>query len=244
VGNTRAVSYRELPVDDALARWADCLWVRVDTGEPDAFERIVPDGCMDVIWSDRAGLIAVGPNTTAFVSSVKPGGSALGVRFHPGAAPPLFGAPAPALVDARLPARALWGDAAARLEEALHATADLGERARLLVGFLSQQARRAEGPELLVRAAATRLERVDVAGVARELAVSERHLRRLVTAAVGYGPKRLARVLRLQRALALVRAGAELAEVAFVTGYADQSHFTNECRALAGVSPSAFANSG
>lgn len=234
------MSYREFPVDAALSGWAECLWVRVGTGGPDGYARIVPDGCMDVLWSDSAGLQAVGPNTTAFVSPVAPGGSVLGVRFHPGAARPLFGVPAPSLLDGRVPARALFGDAAARLEEELQDTPDMRGRARLLVDFLSQLAGRAEAPEPLVRAAADRLDRVGVAEVARDLAVSERHLRRLVTAEVGYGPKRLSRVLRLRRALERVRAGAELAEVAFVSGYADQAHFTNECRALAGIAPGRF----
>jgi AraC-like DNA-binding protein len=240
-GNTRDVSYREFPVNDALERWAECLWVRVGTGEPDGFARIVPDGCMDLLWSERAGLTAIGPNTTAFVSPLEPGGSVLGVRLHPGAAPPLFGVAAPELLDGRVPARALWGDPADRLEQALHGAPDMRERARLLVGFVSDRARRVSVPDPLVRAAVDRLERVNVAEVARDLAVSERHLRRLVTAEVGYGPKRLGRVLRLRRALARVRAGVELAEVAFEAGYADQAHFTNECRALAGVSPSVFS---
>jgi methylphosphotriester-DNA--protein-cysteine methyltransferase len=76
--------------------------------------------------------------------------------------------------------------------------------------------------------------------VAGGLGVSERHLRRLVTANVGYGPKLLARVLRLRRALARVGAGAELAEVAYGGGYADQAHFNHDCRELAGVSPGRF----
>lgn len=56
--------------------------------------------------------------------------------------------------------------------------------------------------------------------------------------AVGYGPKRLARVLRLRGALAAAHAGTELGRVAADAGYADQAHFTHDCRALAGVSPS------
>jgi hypothetical protein len=43
--------------------------------------------------------------------------------------------------------------------------------------------------------------------VAQGLGVSERHPRRLVTAEVGYGPKRLGRVLRLRGALAGVAPG-------------------------------------
>ncbi len=234
------MSYREYRVDRALGRWVECVWMRSAGPRPDGYERIVPDGCMDVVWSERIGLTAVGPNTTAFLSPLGPGSSVLGVRMHPGGAPPLFGVPAPALRDGRLPVTALWGDEGASLEERVTVAGSARERAGLLVEFLSDRARRASEPDALVRAATALLDRSGVATVARELAVSERHLRRLVDSEVGYGPKRLGRVLRLRRALARVRAGAELAEAAFATGYADQAHFANECRALAGVPPGRF----
>ncbi len=79
--------------------------------------------------------------------------------------------------------------------------------------------------------------------VAGDLAISERQLRRRVTAAVGYGPKRLARVLRLRRALTAAEKGAGLARAALGAGYADQAHFANDCRELAGVAPSVMADS-
>ncbi len=79
---------------------------------------------------------------------------------------------------------------------------------------------------------------VGVVTLAGELGVSERALRRRVSAGVGYGPKRLGRVLRLARALAAARAGDELGRVAFDAGYADQAHFSGDCRELAGVPPS------
>jgi AraC-like DNA-binding protein len=47
--------------------------------------------------------------------------------------------------------------------------------------------------------------------------------------------KRLSRVLRLQRALALARRGLPLATVAATAGYADQPHLAREVRALTGV---------
>ncbi|MEV5769093.1 helix-turn-helix domain-containing protein, partial [Micromonospora sp. NPDC052213] len=53
----------------------------------------------------------------------------------------------------------------------------------------------------------------------------------------GYGPKTLARILRMGRALALARAGTPLAEVAARCGYADQAHLTRDVRDLAGVPP-------
>jgi AraC-like DNA-binding protein len=234
------VSYREDHVDRGLGLWVECVWSRAGGERPDGYERIVPDGCMDLIWSERAGVIAIGPNTTAFLSPLRPGSSVVGVRLHPGAAPSLFGVPAPALRDGRLHASELWGDLGARLDDLIADAPTPHDRLKSLVSFISGRAREGGRPNPLVAAAVARLGRAPVNEVAAELAISERHLRRLVNAEVGYGPKRLARVLRLRRALARVRAGAELAEVAFDCGYADQAHFTNDCQALAGVAPGRF----
>jgi AraC-like DNA-binding protein len=231
------MSYREDQVDRGLGRWVECVWSRAGTERPDGYDLIVPDGCMDLIWSDRSGAKVVGPNTTAFVSSPTPGEAVVGVRLHPGAAAKLFGIRAPELRDGRVPARELWGDAGALLEQR---AARAANPAAVLIGFLSARASREAGPDPLVRAAAIRLARARVAEVARELGVSERQLRRRVEEHVGYGPKRLGRVLRLQRALRLLRGGAELAETAFECGYSDQAHFGNEFRELAGVTPGRF----
>jgi transcriptional regulator GlxA family with amidase domain len=121
------------------------------------------------------------------------------------------------------------------------AVAAAGPRRGLaLLSVLGERARRAGPPDPLVRAAIQRLARDDVSSLARELSVSERQLRRRFAGAVGYGPKRLARVLRLGRALAAARTDGDLARAAFECGYADQAHFSNDCRALAGVPPSAL----
>jgi AraC-like DNA-binding protein len=232
------MGYREHRVGAQLGRWVECAWERVGLERPDGYERIVPDGCMDLIWSERPGLGVVGPNTTAFLAPLRPGARTVGVRLHPGAGPSLLGASARELLDGRLGAAEVWGDAGRRLDEAV---AGAHDRLGLLVAFLAERARRAAPPDPIVRAAAQRLDRIPVARVAAEIAVSERQLRRLVSADVGYGPKRLARVLRLRGALARVRAGDELAQVPFEAGYVDQAHFTNDCSALAGVSPGRFA---
>ncbi len=234
------MSYREGQVDRGLGLWVECVWSRAGGERPDGYERIVPDGCMDLIWSDHSGVTAVGPNTTAFLSPLRPGSSVVGVRLHPGAAPSVFGLPGPALRDGRLHAGELWGDSGARLDDVVARAPTAEDRLARLVGFIAGRARRGGRPDPLVGAAVARLGGAPVGEVARELAVSERHLRRLVNAEVGYGPKLLGRVLRLRRALARVRAGTELAEVAFACGYADQAHFTNDCSALAGVAPGRF----
>ena len=59
-------------------------------------------------------------------------------------------------------------------------------------------------------------------------------------AEVGIGPKQLARVARLQRAVALLQGGSgSLAAEAAALGYFDQAHMARDFRALAGVTPAA-----
>ena len=76
--------------------------------------------------------------------------------------------------------------------------------------------------------------------VARELGISERHLRRAFHGVVGLGPKTYARIARFQRALAMGRATpGRWSEVARATGYFDQAHLTADFRELALVPPGA-----
>jgi AraC-like DNA-binding protein len=56
-------------------------------------------------------------------------------------------------------------------------------------------------------------------------------------------PKAFSRVLRFERAAALLAAGTAPAEVAPTCGFFDQPHLNREFRALAGRTPGAFAKS-
>jgi AraC-like DNA-binding protein len=199
--------------------------------------RVLPDGCIDIVWTEGCGAQVVGPNRTAFLVALTASVRVVGARMRPGCAPALLGIPAEQVLDARVPVADALADAGARLEVALTESHD---PVATLHAALFAHTVRAKLPDPLVRAAVARLERssVSISELARELAVSERGLRRRVSASVGYGPRRLARVLRLGRALEGARAGGELARVAYEAGYADQAHFANDCRALAGVPPS------
>ena len=214
-----------------------CLWERIGDGA--APVRVLPDGCIDVVWSSTGGTWIAGANTTAFHAAVAPGEHVVGARLAPGGAPALLGVAGELVLDQRPPVADILGEPGARLAQQLNLAPD---RVALLGSWLAQRAAAAPEPDRLVTEAARRLHDggVSVAGLAGELSVSERALRRRVRTAVGYGPKRLARVLRLTRALAAAHAGQELGRVAFEAGYADQAHFCTDCRELAGASPTAL----
>ena len=208
--------------------------------EENLTHRVLPDGCIDVVWSPGGGLQVAGPNTTAFLTTLPSGSSATGIRLKPGAAPALLGVVAPELLDTLVAPGDLWGMRAANLEEAVGLAATPAERRAAIESFLLERVGEASLPDPLVAAVTSHLMRRprSVAALADELGYSDRHLYRSVVAGVGYGPKRLARILRLQRALGAARAGnVGLARVAHESGYADQAHFSNECLALAGASP-------
>ncbi|NEC64866.1 DUF6597 domain-containing transcriptional factor, partial [Streptomyces sp. SID9727] len=82
------------------------------TAEPGTVHPVLPDGCMDLLWSgDR--LLVAGPDTRT-APSTGTGGSWAGVRLAPGTAPTLLGVPAHELRDLRVPLAALWPGAPVR----------------------------------------------------------------------------------------------------------------------------------
>ncbi|MGW5687912.1 helix-turn-helix domain-containing protein [Nonomuraea sp. NPDC003754] len=76
-----------------------------------------------------------------------------------------------------------------------------------------------------------------VAGLAGSLGWSHRHLVARFRDHVGLTPKAAARVIRFERAMSLLRSGADLARVAAACGFYDQPHMNREFRAMAGATP-------
>ena len=232
------MAIREHRPPTVLAAWLDCVWERTEDRGGGA--RILPDGCIDVVFSPSRGLRLIGANTVAFISDVEPGEPVIGARLLPGAAPALLGIAAEPVLDRRPPLSELLGDEGRRLQALLYESAD---RVATLRALADRAGARTRAPRTHWSPPPSRgWSATDhrVGPLADSLGVSERALRRRVTAAVGYGPKRLARVLRLRRALALAGDGSPLVDAAYEAGYADQAHFGHDCLELAGVAPGRF----
>ncbi|MET8073798.1 helix-turn-helix transcriptional regulator [Streptomyces sp. NPDC005271] len=220
------------------------VWARTaGAGE----QRVLPDGCTDLIWSDAgpAGeLIVAGPDTHAQLAAAPPGSHYVGLRFAPGTGPAVLGVPAHELRNLRVPLAALWPHAQARGVQERLAEAG-GGAGRVLEEVALGRLRDAQPPDPALRAVVAGLSGgASVSEVAAAVGLGERQLHRRSLAAFGYGPKTLARVLRLNRALTLARGGVPYAEVALMAGYADQAHLAREVTALAGLPLSRLLASG
>jgi AraC-like DNA-binding protein len=197
----------------------------VEPGDPP--KRVLPDGCLDIIWQSGRVFVA-GPDTTAQAPGRAPAGTRFfALRFGSGTGPGVLGLPASELTDRQVALDDLWPRADVR---------KLAEAAEPLAALEAVAAARWREPDraMVALAAAVRAG-VTVGDFADRAGLSARHLQRRANTAFGYAPKTLHRVFRLQRAVALARAGEPFARVAADAGYADQAHLSREVRALAGV---------
>ncbi|MFJ7273268.1 helix-turn-helix domain-containing protein [Kitasatospora sp. NPDC098663] len=199
---------------------------------------VLPDGCMDLLWTEGRLLVA-GPDSRAFQLGPGLRGPWAGVRLPPGAAPALLGVPAYELRDRRVDLADLRPAAEVRRRTGrIDAAPDPAVALEELALRLAADARPVDP---LVRAVADALAAGrSVAATAESVGLGARQLHRRSLTAFGYGPKTLARILRLQRALALARSGVPLAETAARTGYADQAHLARDVRELAGMPATAL----
>ena len=171
--------------------------------------RVLPDGCMDIINGH-----VVGSLTSVILPELKPGDESFAVRLRPGAFTALYGVPADELIgmDVAL-------DEVVRKPPSLLAAAADADR-----------------PDPIAEAA---MREPNVKTLSRDSGYSERHLRRRVLATTGHGPRKLARIARMQALLAAGR-GESWARTAAEFGYYDESHMINDIRALADATPQAL----
>jgi AraC-like DNA-binding protein len=242
VTSAMSVGYVELAVQPALADRVVCTWIDRRAGP----RAVLPDACIDLVWNGEQVTVA-GPDTRA--ADVEPNKTYVGIRFRPGAAPGVLGLPASELLDRDVALAELWGaQAAGDLAEQL-AGAGVAGAPQVLENALLRYLSDAPPPDPLVDSLVHEVHsgRYADAAVVQHLAertgLSPRSLHRRCTAALGYGPKTLDRILRFRRALRLIGRHVGLADAALQAGYADQAHLSNECRRLGGATPRDFSAS-
>jgi AraC-like DNA-binding protein len=224
--------YRETLPPKHLAGSVRCVWWSARSGP----QRIVPDGCVDLIVGGGRVFVA-GPDTHAWHTAEADEAAETelhGIRFRPGHAPRVLGAAADELRDQRIELADLWGRRGRPTAERLLT------RPEALVDVVTENVRAEPDRELdeLIATLTAGVPRVSAA--LSRLPTGERQLRRRFTLAVGYGPATYLRVARLARAIDKASLSPDLATLAADAGYADQAHLSRDCRDLTGVTPGEF----
>lgn len=240
--------YQEIQPTERLSEFIECLW----RSEPDSTGagpesiRVLPDGCIDLIFDitpHRENAFWAGTMTTSLcLENVVPR-SLWGIRFHPGGARQLLPCPAAELVDTRTPIGVLT-PALAPLLESLVEQRDLARTLpRTLHGWLESRIVPTTGSRF-VRSIHRRLAaHKSVSTIAEEMGCSRQYINRVMKDAVGIDLKRFSRIIRMRKltaALAGANTPIDWSDCAVSFGFYDQSHLINEFRDLAGVTPGEF----
>jgi AraC-like DNA-binding protein len=262
------VRFRQLPPIPPLRSIVECLWtLEADGATAGDVEPVLPDGCpelviqfgdrFDRLYADgtvqRQSDLLFGGQLTGQIA-LRPTGAVatLGIRFRPGSAAAILHMPQLALVGTTLGVDVLDQNLYRWLSEIRDTAASLDEAVvsvqRYLCGRLDGDwvdRRVLEAVGIVQRCGG----QIAIDVLARHVATTRRHLERRFDSLVGISPKRLARIVRFQRALRMLHARPENpgrhaaavngAATALECGYADQPHFIREFTELAGCPPGA-----
>ncbi len=256
----RLGGYREYPPPPDLEAMVDAVWIYARPAPhappiPGSGHRVLPDAGVSLCFECRRGvggrvsaprLLLMGPIRT--VRFFRPGAGLHleAVRLKPEWCTDLLGVHPAEHVDALDDLALADRRRATRLQDALARSAGTRQALTVLLRWIRD--RRSEARSTFGTAATNAtLDRIRAArsatlgfpALAEEVGLSERHLRRLIRERLGTGPKRVQRILRLNRAVALADATArpDWSRLAVRTGYYDQAHLTGEFRVLTGLTP-------
>jgi AraC-like DNA-binding protein len=229
--------FRPVAPPPGLRHAVACTW----TATVEGVHPLIPDGCLEVVWTDDGRCWVCGPETVGWRVPMRPGSMSVGVRFRPGAAAAALGLNVAEVANGRFDlADVVGGAQARRLAEQLTAARDDHARRALLETAAAGWVERMAADDVArVVADALAAGPLRVGELAEESTLSTRQLHRRCLASFGYGPSTLARILRFQRFLALAarHRWASAADLASSAGYADQSHLGRDSRALCGRAP-------
>jgi AraC-like DNA-binding protein len=256
-GLVRAITYQageqpQTSVEKILPGPAASLWINLNHDEFRSFDEF---GRVTRV----PGAMLAGPTSRAAIIEFEQGRAHISVTFALGAASCFFAPPLNVTRDLQVPLGDVWGRPGTALRERVLEAATPQDALDVVEGVLLGALCGLRDPfhrdpfhrdpfhrdPLVVAACGALSAGVPVGKVAAELGVLPRTLRRRFTAQVGLGPKRFAKVQRLQRVVRDLDgcASVDWAGVAARHGYADQPHLVEEFRQLVGVTPTGYLRS-
>lgn len=217
---------------------------------------IMPDGSSYLIFTlsrrnkqYRSRLVWVGPRTVYKEIDRKERLLNITIRFWPGSASLWLPMPLGEIADRSIHLSELWGEQAAILKQNISQSAakkDINSCVRQLLVFLEDQLEWHKSSHPTVSGCVQTLLQhqagLSIKAIATQLGVSDRYLRKTMVAQVGMSPKKLSRIFRVTKAVALADQKWPFgwAALANTSGYYDQAHMIDEFQALLGASPEAF----
>jgi len=249
------MNYCEIKPRYPLSRFVECFWTLESDAPATNPERILPDGCVELILNFGAEFsqhcegrqrlqprnFLVGQMTGPILISPTGAVQLMGIRFHPGGTLPFLRLALHEITDQVVE----LGGLSSRLERDLvHAASvsySLMDKVTAIEEFLTGELLSHKHDSRSMMLAARIVESgglVSVDQLANDAGVSSRQLERRFLREVGLGPKLLGRIIRFQQVFrAVEQCDAAWAAVAIECGYYDQAHLIRDFHQFARQTP-------
>ena len=257
------LTYQEFSPCNVLAEYIYCYWIATTPRclESVSMTRIIPDGCIELIFNLGGSLYQCSQKTSRFplpssfvVGAMKASRmiemagcvGILGVRFKPGGAVPFFRVSAQRLTNRIILLEDILDKGVRSIGYRLVTEPTDTRKIAALENFLlTQLADREHRSPVIQQATRTIIEtrgQIPIKALETSLMISRRQLERKFLEAVGLSPKIYCRIIRMYSALCLVLNSPKpiWADIVYASGFYDQAHFIRECKSLIGLPPSVY----
>lgn len=260
------MNYQTHPTHPDLAGLVKLHWTLEVPAEARSRQRILPDGCVDLIFIladdirrilptgegvKQPRAMVLGQITEAF--DVEPEGrvDSFATRFHPYGASAFLNVPLKQLMNKETPLAEVFGPGvSSELQRDVLTARDTEERIAVVERFLLERMKARRFKEDLVRRTVDLMLQTGgstpIASLADHDPARRRKMERMFNERIGTSPKQLSKVIRLQTALRrmLDAKAQDLTGIAYESEFYDQAHFIKDFKEFAGVSPGEFFDHG
>lgn len=245
-----------------LANYVRSFWVLEGeaSSENPYTHHSMADGCAELLFHYSGvftELISDGKNEKSFVSglaaqsqvvrrfTINQNFGMFGVYLYPFTASQFFGVPATILKNEMPCLQILLGKEANDLEEKIMLAANNNQRVNILTAYLDSKIagvkKQPPGVFETIQHIINTNGVINVEELAKSNFLSTRQFERNFARFAGFNPKLFSRIIRFQATLNQYgNSEKSLTDIAYETGYYDQSHFIQDFKAFSGFNPRAY----
>ncbi len=227
-----------------------CYWMSKRTTVPNevVITRIIPDGCMDIVFninnlSKGKGGVVIGTMTSPEENLVNDLRHFVGVRFWPGAIFPFIKNSAKDFTNKGFSLEYVWGKENTILNESVYEAKNINGIIKILEKTLKKKLLEIFYIDSVIQNMLYNVYKakgnISIKALAMNLNISQRQLSRKVNEWIGVSPKTFNNIVRFQNIINELntKSNRNFSEIALNNGYYDQAHFIKKFKAFYGKTP-------
>ncbi|MES1218141.1 MAG: helix-turn-helix domain-containing protein [Bacteroidota bacterium] len=256
------MDYKTYKPGKELSTLIKCYWtLEADAEEKPQKQRIVPDGCVEMIFNhgdlyrqylDESNSIVqprcfvIGQLTEPLY--IEPTGKTgiFSARFYPGGFMPFATMPIKQMENKAVSLQQLFsGDGITLEQNILHAETS-ADKITIVENFLTSRLTNIETIDRILKSTVETIVSVNgqisVGELSQQMNINRRQLERKFSSTTGLSPRQLAKIVRLQAAFKMLLNNqfTSLTSLAYEGDYYDQAHFIKDFKEFTGLTPKKF----